>query len=140
MLPTATAPPAGKGSTPASKTNLGWKLALGASGRAPAALFDSYSAERFPVIAEMLKLTTALYEKTACAAGDASVWTQASARGGRLGMLGVNTQGSTIVLADDGNSTVPAPGGAYGAVDAAAGRVQAGTARPMRQGWSVRRG
>jgi hypothetical protein len=111
---------------------------LVASGRVPAAL--RYSAERLPVIAEMLKLTTALYEKTAGAAGDASVWAQASAPGGKPGMLGVNTQGSTIVLADDGNSMVPAPGGAYGAVDAAAGRVQAGTARPMRQGWSVRRG
>jgi hypothetical protein len=88
----------------------------------------------------MLKLTTALYEKTAGAACDASVWTQASARGGKPGMLGVNTQGSTIVLADDGNNTVPAPRGAYGAVEAAAGRVQAGTARSMRQGWSVRRG
>ncbi|KAJ7359490.1 FAD binding domain-containing protein [Mycena albidolilacea] len=44
--------------------NLGWKLALVASGRAPAALLDSYSAERLHVIAEMLKLTTALYEKS----------------------------------------------------------------------------
>ncbi|KAJ7913864.1 FAD binding domain-containing protein [Mycena leptocephala] len=106
--------------------NLGWKLALVASGRAPAALLDSYSAERLPVIAEMLKLTTALYEKTAGAAagvaGDANAWAQASARGGALGMLGVNTQGSTIMA--------PAPGGAYGAVEAAPGRVQAGYRAP----------
>ena len=40
--------------------NLGWKLALVASGRAPDALLDSYGAERRPVADEVLKLTHAL--------------------------------------------------------------------------------
>ncbi|KAJ7640717.1 FAD binding domain-containing protein [Mycena polygramma] len=108
--------------------NLGWKLALVANHRAPAALLDSYSAERLPVIAEMLKLTTALYEKTAVSstrAGDAAAWEQASARGGALGMLGVNTRGSTIVLDDGAGSS-----GAYAESQTAPGRVQAGYRAP----------
>jgi 2-polyprenyl-6-methoxyphenol hydroxylase-like FAD-dependent oxidoreductase len=40
--------------------NLGWKLALVASGRAPDALLDSYGAERRPVAEQVLKLTHAL--------------------------------------------------------------------------------
>jgi len=40
--------------------NLGWKLALVASGRAPDALLDSYGTERRPVAEEVLKLTHAL--------------------------------------------------------------------------------
>ena len=40
--------------------NLGWKLALVASGRAPDDLLDSYGAERRPVADEVLKLTHAL--------------------------------------------------------------------------------
>ena len=37
--------------------NLGWKLALVASGRAPDALLDSYGSERRPVAEDVLKLT-----------------------------------------------------------------------------------
>jgi hypothetical protein len=40
--------------------NLGWKLALVASGRAPEALLDSYGTERRPVADEVLKLTHTL--------------------------------------------------------------------------------
>jgi len=40
--------------------NLGWKLALVASGRAPGALLDSYGTERRPVAEEVLTLTHAL--------------------------------------------------------------------------------
>jgi FAD binding domain len=40
--------------------NLGWKLALVASGRAPDALLDSYGSERRPVAEEVLRLTHAL--------------------------------------------------------------------------------
>jgi 2-polyprenyl-6-methoxyphenol hydroxylase-like FAD-dependent oxidoreductase len=40
--------------------NLGWKLALVASGRAPDDLLDSYGTERRPVADEVLKLTHAL--------------------------------------------------------------------------------
>ncbi|KAJ7255855.1 FAD binding domain-containing protein, partial [Mycena haematopus] len=109
--------------------NLGWKLALVATGRAPIALLDSYSAERLPIIAQMLKLTTALYKKTAesVGAGDVATWTSASARGGTLGMLGVNTQGSPIVLSDDDHAAT-ASGGAYSA--ATPGSARAGYRAP----------
>ena len=40
--------------------NLGWKLALVASGRAPGTLLDSYGAERRPVAEEVVRLTHAL--------------------------------------------------------------------------------
>ena len=40
--------------------NLGWKLALAASGRASPALLDSYHAERHPVAARVIKQSTAL--------------------------------------------------------------------------------
>jgi len=40
--------------------NLGWKLALVASGRAPDALLDSYGAERGPIAEEVVRLTHAL--------------------------------------------------------------------------------
>ncbi len=40
--------------------NLGWKLALVASGRAPDTLLDSYGAERRPVADEVLRLTDGL--------------------------------------------------------------------------------
>jgi 2-polyprenyl-6-methoxyphenol hydroxylase-like FAD-dependent oxidoreductase len=40
--------------------NLGWKLAMVASGRAPDAVLDSYGSERRPVAEDVLKLTHAL--------------------------------------------------------------------------------
>ncbi|KZT32546.1 hypothetical protein SISSUDRAFT_1055385 [Sistotremastrum suecicum HHB10207 ss-3] len=43
--------------------NLSWKLALVHNHHASPSLLDSYEAERLPVIAEMLDLTTALHEK-----------------------------------------------------------------------------
>ena len=42
--------------------NLGWKLALVASGRAPDALLDSYGTERRPVAEAVLRLTHALVQ------------------------------------------------------------------------------
>ncbi|KAF8996467.1 FAD-binding monooxygenase, partial [Hymenopellis radicata] len=44
--------------------NLGWKLALVAAHKASPALLDSYNDERLPVIATMLRLTTALLDRT----------------------------------------------------------------------------
>ncbi|KAJ7490256.1 FAD binding domain-containing protein [Mycena galericulata] len=106
--------------------NLGWKLALVASGRAPAALLESYSQERLPVIAEMLKLTSALHEKTVAAVAGKGDSDGAFTRGGALGMLGVNTQGSAIVLAEaDAEGVV----GAYGEAEAE-GRARAGYRAP----------
>ncbi|KAJ7106977.1 FAD binding domain-containing protein, partial [Mycena epipterygia] len=70
--------------------NLGWKLALVANACAPSTLLDSYSAERLPVIAEMLQLTTALHEKTTAQLDTSKDDDGAWKRGGALSMLGVN--------------------------------------------------
>ncbi|EIW82579.1 hypothetical protein CONPUDRAFT_120679 [Coniophora puteana RWD-64-598 SS2] len=72
--------------------NLSWKLALVLKNLSPPSLLDSYSAERLPVIAEMLNITTELFKKTASGADDA--WK----REDRLRMLGVNYRRSPIVL------------------------------------------
>ncbi|KAJ7662150.1 FAD binding domain-containing protein [Mycena polygramma] len=75
--------------------NLGWKLALVHKGLAAPALLDTYSEERLRVIAQMLKLTTELYNKTFSGKDDEG-WR----RGGDLRMLGVNYCRSSIVLED----------------------------------------
>ncbi|KAF8185933.1 FAD binding domain-containing protein [Mycena galopus ATCC 62051] len=77
--------------------NLGWKLALVEKGLASPALLDTYSEERVPVIAQMLKITTELYHKTFDHVGDGKNGPEAWARGGDLDMLGVNYAGSSIV-------------------------------------------
>jgi 2-polyprenyl-6-methoxyphenol hydroxylase-like FAD-dependent oxidoreductase len=55
-------PAGGQGMTTgiADAHNLGWKLALVASGRAPDALLDSYGSERRPVAEQVLRLSHAL--------------------------------------------------------------------------------
>ncbi|KAJ7703976.1 FAD binding domain-containing protein [Mycena rosella] len=61
--------------------NLGWKLArLVHKGLAPTELLDTYNEERLRVIAHMLGLTTALFD-----------------RGDAMRMLGVNYRGSSII-------------------------------------------
>ncbi|KAJ7211758.1 FAD binding domain-containing protein [Mycena pura] len=81
--------------------NLGWKLALVHKGLSPDALLDTYAEERLRVIAQMLTLTTELYNKTFRTTArrdtenedEKDAWT----RGGALTMLGVNYRGSSIV-------------------------------------------
>ncbi|KAH8110156.1 hypothetical protein DFH11DRAFT_1494555, partial [Phellopilus nigrolimitatus] len=43
--------------------NLAWKLALVVKGHASPSLLDSYEGERIPVISEMLKITTNLFNR-----------------------------------------------------------------------------
>jgi len=79
--------------------NLSWKLALVLNNHVSPPkshhLLDSYTAERLPVIAEMLSQTTALLNQTLQAKkDDIKPW----ARGGVLKQLGVNYRGSPIVL------------------------------------------
>ncbi|KAI0042339.1 hypothetical protein FA95DRAFT_586450 [Auriscalpium vulgare] len=83
--------------------NLSWKLALVLRGLSPPALLDSYSAERTPVVAEMLNVTSALHR---------IMWVSALSAGGEekgrekdpmwrpkhLQQLGVNYRWSAIVL------------------------------------------
>ncbi|KIJ12418.1 hypothetical protein PAXINDRAFT_171232 [Paxillus involutus ATCC 200175] len=73
--------------------NLSWKLALVHKGRSPISLLASYNEERLPVVAEMLKQVTGLYNKSD---GDASA--QTAARGKHLFMLGINYRWSSIVV------------------------------------------
>ncbi|KAH8110153.1 FAD binding domain-containing protein [Phellopilus nigrolimitatus] len=88
--------------------NLAWKLALVAKGHAPPALLDSYEVERVPVISEMLKITTNLFnrvfkvdtqqglarsEASATSGPDADMFS----RERRLFQLDLNYRWSTIV-------------------------------------------
>ncbi|KAH7930836.1 hypothetical protein BV22DRAFT_1124599 [Leucogyrophana mollusca] len=76
--------------------NLSWKIALVQKGLSPDSLLPTYTAERLPVIAEMLELTTELLDKTVrrTEALEESVLT----RGQKLYMLGVNYRYSPIVV------------------------------------------
>ncbi|KAF7342093.1 FAD-binding-3 domain-containing protein [Mycena venus] len=108
--------------------NLGWKLALVHKGLAAPALLDTYSEERLRVIAQMLKLTTELYNKSfdniSAGKNMADAWAR---RGGNLGMLGINYYGSSIVLEDG----APLAGGASDAYSkGTSGCVQAAYRAP----------
>ena len=77
--------------------NLGWKLALVEKGFAVPSLLRSYTAERVPVISEVLKRTTNIHDKTQVMRNDGSglvAWD----RGGPLKMLGINYRTSPIVV------------------------------------------
>ncbi|KAG2058482.1 hypothetical protein BDR06DRAFT_950285 [Suillus hirtellus] len=100
--------------------NLGWKLALVQKGLADKSLLETYSAERLPVISEMLGVTTSILDK-AIASGDAS-----SGRTPILFMLGINCRFSTIVL--DEFVTSGKPINAYGVLDE--GHLEAGDRAP----------
>ncbi|EIW78209.1 hypothetical protein CONPUDRAFT_127729 [Coniophora puteana RWD-64-598 SS2] len=71
--------------------NLAWKLSLVLKDLSPPSLLSTYTTERLPVIAEMLNLTTSLFNQTT--AGD----DRAFERSDRLLMLGVNYRTSPIV-------------------------------------------
>ncbi|KAF7309292.1 FAD-binding-3 domain-containing protein [Mycena indigotica] len=101
--------------------NLAWKLALVINHHAPEALLDTYAEERLRVIAQMLQLTTALYNSTfdalrlkqqldADGTEDAPMGTDRNGAG--LSMLGVNYSGSSIIAED--NDAGPAPAYAPG--------------------------
>ncbi|KAF8178144.1 FAD binding domain-containing protein [Mycena galopus ATCC 62051] len=108
--------------------NLGWKLALVQKGLAPPALLDTYSEERLPVIAQMLKLTTDLFHKfshNVRDGGNAEAWQRPSDL--NLNMLGVNYCGSSIVH-EDGAPGVATNNNAY--LKASSGRVQAAYRAP----------
>ncbi|KAJ8689554.1 hypothetical protein PTI98_012451 [Pleurotus ostreatus] len=89
-------PAGGQGSNSGAQDafNLGWKLALVAKGLAKPRFLDSYDAERLPVIAEMLQLTSALHDKTYEGGPNERVWN----RGSHLDQLGVNYRGTPFVL------------------------------------------
>ncbi|EED83885.1 hypothetical monooxygenase [Postia placenta Mad-698-R] len=82
--------------------NLGWKLALVERGIAPQSLLNTYTEERLPVIANMLKQTTNLFKTLRNAAADGGDASKAWAQPRDMKMLGVNYRWSSIVL-DEGH-------------------------------------
>ncbi|EIW84675.1 FAD/NAD(P)-binding domain-containing protein [Coniophora puteana RWD-64-598 SS2] len=90
--------------------NLGWKVALVAKGLSPLSLLETYTAERLPVIAQMLNLTTDLLNKTFGKAR--STVETAFHRGRILFMFGVNYRTSPIVIDEFSAGLPPVP--AYG--------------------------
>ncbi|KAJ7846062.1 FAD binding domain-containing protein [Mycena olivaceomarginata] len=109
--------------------NLGWKLALVHKGLASLTLLDTYSEERLRVIAQMLKLTTELYNKTFTDLGGGGMEDEAWQRGGDLRMLGINYCGSSIVLEDHAPLE-----GATAYSKSSGGRVQAAYRAPDASG------
>ncbi|KAG2035873.1 FAD binding domain-containing protein, partial [Suillus americanus] len=102
--------------------NLGWKLALVQKGFADKSLLETYSAERLPVISEMLGVTTSILDK-AMSSGDPS-----AGRSPILYMLGINCRFSTIVLDEFVTSVEGRPINAYGVLDE--GHLEAGDRAP----------
>ncbi|KAI6095821.1 FAD binding domain-containing protein [Pisolithus croceorrhizus] len=95
--------------------NIAWKIALGYKGLSPASLLDTYTAERLPVIAEMLGFTAELHnrafghsgvERTARSTVDEdrnskqveSKLERGMRRSGKMYMLGVNYRTSPIAI------------------------------------------
>ncbi|KAG1777061.1 hypothetical protein EV702DRAFT_1105381, partial [Suillus placidus] len=89
--------------------NLGWKLALVEKGLADKSLLETYNAERFPVVSEMLEVTTTILNQ-AVKTEDMS-----ARRSPILFMLGINCRFSNIVL--DEFATPGKPINAYGVLD-----------------------
>ncbi|EIW74448.1 hypothetical protein CONPUDRAFT_93942 [Coniophora puteana RWD-64-598 SS2] len=80
--------------------NIAWKLALVIKHLSPASLLDTYSAERVPVISEMLNLTTEIFQRNVSGGKDQYE------RPDKVRMHGVNYRSSAIVL-EERNSGLP---------------------------------
>jgi len=119
--------------------NLGWKLSLVEKGVAAPSLLDSYTEERVPVIAEMLKKSTKLFNDAARAKGDGTYSEKAWYRGGELHMLGINYRWSSIVV-DERTPKEETPGDPYGVLASGVGDVvRAGERAPDAPGLIVLR-
>ncbi|KAF9525483.1 FAD binding domain-containing protein [Crepidotus variabilis] len=93
--------------------NLAWKLALVLKGLSPPSLLDTYNIERLPIVAEMLNITTELFNKTV--AKNANHDDTVFQRTGKLNQLGVNYRSSPIVVdAGEKDESVSAYGGGPG--------------------------
>ncbi|KAG1742103.1 FAD binding domain-containing protein [Suillus lakei] len=97
-----------------------WKLALVEKGLAGRSLLETYSAERLPVISEMLEMTTSILNQT-ITTGDVPI-----RRSTVLFMLGINCRFSNIVL--DEFAIPGKPIDAYGVFDE--GHLEAGDRAP----------
>ncbi|KIJ13213.1 hypothetical protein PAXINDRAFT_81599, partial [Paxillus involutus ATCC 200175] len=92
--------------------NLSWKLSLVIKSLAPRSLLATYTTERLPVIAEMLKLTTQVLNRTVALTTNTAQDTLQHNQ--RMHMLGVNYRCSPIVL--DEFTPHPADVDAYGPI------------------------
>ncbi|KAG2125965.1 FAD binding domain-containing protein [Suillus clintonianus] len=101
--------------------NIGWKLALVEKGLADKSLLETYSAERLPVISELLDMTTTILDKAI--SGDFSL-----ARTPKLFMLGINCRFSNIVLDEFVPPVEGRPINAYG--EDYEGHLEAGDRAP----------
>ncbi|KAI6154838.1 FAD binding domain-containing protein [Pisolithus tinctorius] len=122
--------------------NIAWKIALVYKGVSPASLLDTYTAERLPVITEMLGFTTELHDRTfdqlstdhtpqstADENDDPkpvkSNFERVMNRGGKLQMLGVNYRTSPIVV----DEFAPTPMAGVAVAHSAYGDTQEGVLR-----------
>ena len=96
-------------------------------GLSPVTLLDSYTSERLPVIAEMLNITTGMFQKLREAPIE-----RAMEREKRMNMLGINCRTSPIVLDE---FTHAEPVSAYGVLDE--GALVAGDRAPDAPGLVV---
>jgi len=119
--------------------NLGWKLALVAKGIAAPSLLDSYTEERLPVIAELLRKSTELFDMAVHAKSDGVDTQKAWKRGGELHMFGVNYRWSPIVL-DERTPKEGTPVDPYGVLQSFTGVVRAGERAPEATGLVVMAG
>ncbi|KAG2118481.1 FAD binding domain-containing protein [Suillus clintonianus] len=101
--------------------NLGWKLALVEKGLADKSLLETYTAERLPVISELLEITTSILNKAIV--GDLSLL-----QSPKLFMLGINYRFSNIVLDEFVPPVEGRPINAYGEHDE--GHLEAGDRAP----------
>jgi len=106
---------------PIHQFNLGWKLALVEKGLADKSLLETYSAERLPVISEMLELTTTILNQATT--GDVM-----NRRSPILFMLGINCRFSSIVLDEFVTPVEGKPIKAYGVLEE--GYLEAGDRAP----------
>ncbi|PCH36577.1 monooxygenase [Wolfiporia cocos MD-104 SS10] len=113
--------------------NLGWKLALVIRNHASPSLLDTYTTERLPVVAHMLKVSTNLYQKTRASTVTGEGAEEAWQRGGPLKQLGINYRWSPIVRDERTPYIHPAdtqPIDVYGAEGGGASVLRAGDRAP----------
>lgn len=111
------------------QTNLSWKLSLVEKGCAAPSLLDTYTAERVPVVAEMLKLSSQLFVEFLKAKAVPADREAAWQRGDELRQLDVHYRWSPIVV-DERSPKETAPVDPYGRKHLPTDIVRAGERAP----------
>ena len=118
------------------QTNLSWKLSLVEKGLATPSLLDTYTTERTPVVAEMLKMSSELFVNFVKAKAIPADREAAWQRGEALRQLNVHCRWSPIVL-DERSPKDIAPVDPYGRQHSPADIVRAGERAPDAPGLDV---